>query len=141
MTPLDDDTLADDTLTESGGFDVDDWSRLKAFTGALATLEDVQARRAVFALADTEDARVLDMDLPQPLIWWEDDGEQAAVAVQAEVHTGDDGEPMEVLGLILPDGGSAIALLEDVDLVDDTDPSWRALVESAVGGVDADGDD
>lgn len=119
---------------EEGGFDVDDWSRLKAFTGAVATLEDVQARRAVFALADTVSPHPLVMDLPQPLIWWEDDGEQAAVAIQAEVHTNSDGETMEVLGLILPDGGSAVALLDDVDLVDDTDPTWRALVESAVEG-------
>ena len=140
MTNLDDDTLADDAL-DAGGYDVDDWSRLKPFTGAVATLDDVQARRAVFALADTADSRVLDMDLPQPLIWWEDDGEQAAVAVQAEIHTGDDGEPMEVLGLILPDGGPAVALLEDVDLVDDTDPTWRGLVESAVDPADATGED
>ena len=119
---------------EGGGFDVDDWTRLKAFTGAVATLEDVQARRAVFALADTVSPCPLIMDLPQPLIWWEDDGEQAAVAIQAEVHTNSDGEVMEVLGLILPDGGSAVALLDDVDLVDDTDPTWRALVTNAVDG-------
>lgn len=119
---------------EEGGFDVDDWTRLKPFTGAVATLEDVQARRAVFALADTVSPHPLVMDLPQPLIWWEDDGEQAAVAIQAEVHTNSDGETMEVLGLILPDGGSAVALLDDVDLVDDTDPTWRALVESAIEG-------
>jgi hypothetical protein len=118
--------------TDGGGFDVDDWSRLKAFAGALATLEDVQAARAVFALADTTDPRPLDVELPQPVIWWDDDGPQAAVAVQAEAHVGPDGELMEVLGLILPDGGSAVALLEDVDLVDDTDPTWRDLVARAV---------
>lgn len=118
---------------DGGGYDVDDWTRLTAFTGRVATLEDVQARRAVFALADTIDPRPLDMDLPQPLIWWEEDGEQAAVAVQAEVHMGADGETMEVLGLILPDGDSAVALLDDVDLVDDTDPTWRDLVARAVG--------
>ena len=123
---------------DEGGFDVDDWSRLKAFTGAVATLEDVQARRAVFALADTISPHPLVIDLPQPLIWWEDDGEQAAVAIQAEVHTNSDGETMEVLGLILPDGGSAVALLDDVDLVDDTDPTWRALVENAVDGAEGD---
>lgn len=117
---------------DGGGFDVDDWMRLKPFVGALATLDDVQAGRAVFALADTADPRPLDMDLPQPLIWWEDEGEQAAVAVQAEAHIGPDGEAMEVLGLILPDGGSAVALLDDVDLVDDTDPTWRDLVTRAV---------
>ncbi len=131
--------MSQDRIEEDGeGFDVDDWHRLTAFSGAVATLEDVQARRAVFALADTTDAAPIVMDLPQPLIWWEDDGEQAAVAVQAETHTNADGEVMEVLGLVLPDGGSAVALLDDVDLVDDTDPTWRALVETAVDGADAD---
>ncbi|MDR3509161.1 MAG: hypothetical protein P4L64_14805 [Caulobacteraceae bacterium] len=124
-----------DPQTDGGGYDVDDWSRLKAFNG-IATLDDVQARRAVFALSDTKDPRPIDMELPQPLIWWEEDGEQAAVAIQAEAHRTPEGEIMEVLGLILPDGESAVALLDDVDLVDDTDPTWRALVASAVEGVD-----
>lgn len=129
----------DDALDEDGGgFDVDDWSRLTPFAGAVATLDDVQAGKAVFALGDTEEARVIDMELPQPVIWWEDDGEQAAVIVQAEAHVGPDGELMEVLGLILPDGGGAVALLDDVDLVDDTDPTWRDLVARA---VDVDGED
>lgn len=123
---------------DGGGFDVDDWSRLTPFVGAVATLDDVQAGKAVFALGDTEEARVIDMELPQPVIWWEDDGEQAAVIVQAEAHVGPDGELMEVLGLILPDGGGAVALLDDVDLVDDTDPTWRDLVARA---VDMDGED
>ena len=123
----------DDALDEDGGgFDVDDWSRLRPFAGAVATLDDVQAGKAVFALGDTEEARVIDMELPQPVIWWEDDGEQAAVIVQAEAHVGPDGDLMEVLGLILPDGGGAVALLDDVDLVDDTDPTWRDLVARAV---------
>lgn len=134
MTEPDD--FGDDETVDGGGFDVDDWTRLTPFTGSVATLDDVQARRAVFALADTTDPRTVDMDLPQPVIWWEDDGEQAAVAVQAEAHTGTDGETFEVLGLILPDGESAVALLEDVDLVDDTDPTWRDLVARAVDADD-----
>jgi hypothetical protein len=121
---------------DGGGFDVDDWARLEAFRGAVATLDDVQAGRAVFALADTLDPRPIEMELPQPLIWWDEAGEQGAVAVQAERHTGPDGEHMDVLGLILPDGGSAVALLEDVDLVDDTDPTWRELVARAVDDAD-----
>jgi hypothetical protein len=128
----------DEPDDDGGGFDVDDWSRLHAFKGAVATLDDVQAGRAVFALGETADARPIDMDLPQPLIWWDPDGEQGAVAVQAEGHVGPDGEQLEVLGLILPDGGSAVALLEDVDLVDDTDPMWRELVARAVDDADAD---
>jgi len=47
---------------------------------------------------------------------------------------------MEVLGLILPDGGGAVALLEDVDLVDAADPVWRDLVDRAVDPSVADED-
>ncbi len=130
-------TSTDDAQEDGGGFDVDDWDRLPAFAGAVATLDDVQARRAVFALGDTREAAAIAMELPQPVIWWEDEGAQAAVAVQAESHVGSDGETMEVLGLILPDGESAVALLEDVDLVDDTDPTWRDLVANAVSLDDA----
>jgi len=128
----------DDADFDGGGFDVDDWSRLQPFAGAVATLDDVQARRAVFALGDTDAPRPIDMELPQPAIWWDDDGEQAAVVVQAEAHTSADGEVMEVLGLILPDGDAAVALLDDVDLVADTDPTWRDLVARAVEGADED---
>ena len=121
---------------DGGGYDAEDWRRLVPFTGTVATLDDVREKRAVFALGDTTGARLLEMDLPQPVIWWEEDGEQAAVAVQAEVHTNADGEIMEVLGLILPDGDAAVALLEDVDLVDDTDPTWRDLVDRAIDGAE-----
>ncbi|MBU1384602.1 MAG: hypothetical protein KJ916_07140 [Alphaproteobacteria bacterium] len=133
-----DDELRAGPEDDGGGFDVDDWGRLTPFVGAVATLEDVQARRAVFALGETDDPRPIAMDLPQPVIWWEEDGEQAAVAVQAESHLGPDGEAMEILGLILPDGEGAVALMEDVDLVDDTDPTWRDLVTRAVDPSAAD---
>ncbi|CAN7284421.1 hypothetical protein LJR219_001346 [Phenylobacterium sp. LjRoot219] len=131
---------ADDNEMDGGGYDADDWTRLRAFTGAVATLDDVQAGQAVFALGDTTAPRPIDMPLPQPVIWWDDDGEQAAVAVQAEVHETAEGETMEVLGLVLPDGGGAVALLEDVDLVDDTDPTWRELVANAIEDADEDDD-
>lgn len=123
----------DETSFDGGGYDVDDWARLKPFAGALATLDDVQRRVAIFALGDTHGGRPIEMEMPQPVIWWDDDGEVAAVAVQAEAHETEDGEIMEVLGLILPDGGGAVALLEDVDLVDDSDPIWRRLVTEAIG--------
>lgn len=123
---------------DGGGFDVEDWTRLKPFVGAVATLDDVQARRAVFALGDTDDPRPIAMDLPQPVIWWDDAGEQAAVVVQAESHLNAEGEAMEILGLILPDGDAVVALMDDVDLVDDTDPTWRDLVTNAIDPSSAD---
>jgi hypothetical protein len=144
-------STSDPSPDDFGGFDVDDWDRLKPFTGRAATLADVDAKRAVFALGDTEDARALDMALPQPAIWWDDEADgagQAAVIVQAEAHRveggdieGDAGDEasqtIEVVGLILADGGFSVALLEDVDLVDPSDPTWRGLVEAAVGDADA----
>lgn len=122
---------------DGGGYDVDDWARIAPFKDVVATLDDVQARRAIFALDDTENARPIAMELPHPVIWWSDDGEQAAIVVQAEAHDTDEGETMEVLGLVLPDGGGAVALLEDVDLVDDSDPVWRELVAAAVDEPEA----
>ena len=123
---------------DGGGFDAEDWTRLRPFVGAVATLDDVQARRAVFALGDTDDPRAIAMDLPQPVIWWDDAGEQAAVVVQAESHLNAEGEAMEILGLILPDGDTVVALMDDVDLVDDTDPTWRDLVTNAIDPSAAD---
>ncbi|ODT57796.1 MAG: hypothetical protein ABS77_12040 [Phenylobacterium sp. SCN 69-14] len=130
-----------DSGFDGGGYDVDDWMRLRPFAGALATLDDVQRRAAIFALGDTQGGRPIEMEMPQPVIWWDDDGEVAAVAVQAEAHETEDGEIMEVLGLILPDGGGAVALLEDVDLVDDSDPIWRRLVTEAIGDETGEEDD
>jgi len=125
--------MIDADAEDGGGFDAEDWIRLKAFTGAVATLDDVQAKRAVFALGDTDDPRVIEMELPQPVIWWDDEGGgTAAVAVQAESHINAEGESMDVLGLILPDGGGAVALMEDVDMVDASDPAWREMVDSAI---------
>lgn len=134
---MQDDDDQDADSQDGGGYDVDDWNRLQPFAGRVATLEDVEAKVAVFALADTTQPKPIEMALPQPAIWWEDDGEQAVVIVQAETHLNEEGLTMEVLGLILPDGGSAVALLDDVDLVDATDPTWISLVESAVDDAEA----
>ncbi len=117
---------------DGGGFDYDDWDRLTPFAGRVATLDDVQAGRAVFALGDTERPYPLDMDLPQPAIWWDEEGEKPVVIVQAEAHTNAEDEEMEVLGLILPDGDGAVALMEDVDLVDASDVTWRKLVQDYI---------
>ena len=117
------------------GFTPQTWSALNTFRGRCATPHDVDLGAAVFALGDTFNGRVMDVPLPRPVIWWHEDEEVGAVAVQAEAHETEDGETMEVLGLVLPDGRTAISLKEDVDEVDPTDPVWAALV------VDADAED
>ncbi|WP_312126625.1 hypothetical protein [Brevundimonas sp.] len=123
---------------DGGGFDFDDWDRLKPFTGRVAMLDDVHAKTAIFALGDTERPYPLDLELPQPAIWWDEDGEKPVVIVQAEAHTNSDDEEMEVYGLILPDGDGAVALSEDVDLVDASDATWRQLVQDYIDPSAAD---
>jgi hypothetical protein len=123
------------------GFTTQTWSALKTFQGRCATPHDVDLGAAVFALGDTLNGRTLDLRLPQPVIWWNEDEEAGAVAVQAECHETDDGEVMEVLGLVLPDGRTVISLLEDVDEVDPTDPVWVALVEGDGEDLGEDEDD
>ncbi len=123
------------------GFTTQTWSALKTFGGRCATPHDVDGGAAIFALGDTLNGRPLDLALPQPVIWWNEDEEEGAVAVQAECHETDEGETMEVLGLVLPDGRTAISLLEDVDEVDATDPVWVALVEDRAMDLGDEDDD
>lgn len=118
------------------GYTADGWAQAQTFTGRLAVQEDVTAERAVFAMADTVDAAPLEEPLPAPVIWYEDedapDAGVAAVVVQAEEHGTEDGETLQVLGLLLPDGRTAVGFADDVDWVDASDPVWRDLVEDAL---------
>ena len=123
------------------GFDAKTWSELATFAGRCASPHDVDDGAAVFALGDTLNGRPMSLTLPQPVIWWDEEDEKGAVAVQAEAHETEDGEVLEVLGLVLPDGHTAIALHEDVDEVDATDPVWAALIEEGDGAFDDDEDD
>jgi hypothetical protein len=124
------------------GFDVSSWAELATFNGRCATAHDVDGGAAVFALGETLNGRTMPMTLPQPVIWWDEhEEEKGAVAVQAEAHETEDGELMEVLGLVLPDGSTAVALHEDVDEVDAADPVWAALVAEDAGAFDDDDDE
>ena len=57
----------------------------------------------------------------------------AAVIVQAEVHETEDGEVLQVLGLVLPHGRTVVGFMDDVDEVDATDPIWLSLLEADPG--------
>ena len=118
------------------GFTADTWAQAPAFTGRLAAQADVTGGAAVFAMSDTLDAAPMDEPLPSPVIWYEDedapDAGLAALVVQAESHGAEDGAVLEVLGLLLPDGRTAVGFADDVDWVDGADPVWRDLVEDAL---------
>ena len=116
------------------GFTAADWPLAGTFKGRCATPHDVDSGAAVFALGDTFNGRALAMDLPKPVIWYEEDEEFAALVVQAEVHETEEGETLEVLGLLLPQGRTAIAFTDDVDEVDATDPVWMSLLEAERSG-------
>ena len=117
------------------GFTPDGWNHAAVFVGRIAEPADVTAGAAVFALSDTQAPEPLELEggpLPQPAIWYDDDAPIAALVVQAERHETEEGETLEPLGLLLPDGRTAVGFLDDVDLVDATDPVWRDLVEAAL---------
>jgi len=120
-------------------FTTKDWHAVPTFTGRVASQDDVTAGQAVYALSDTFNGRAVEGDFPQPVIWYDDDDEYGALIVQAEAHDTEDGETLEVLGLVLPNGETVVAFADDVDEVDATDPFWVALVEAF--DEDDDGDD
>jgi hypothetical protein len=125
-------------MNPRAGYDAFTWKLVRPFDGALATPEDVESARAVFALADTYNGRVLPIDKPAPVVWYGEDEEFAALVIQAEVHETEDGEPMEVMGLLLPNGDTAVALQDDVELVDEHDPVWLSLLEAEEEAEDED---
>ncbi len=112
------------------GFSAADWPLAETFKGRCAGPHDVDAGAAVFALGDTFNGRPMAMDLPQPVIWYEEDEEFAALVVQAEVHETQDGDTLQVLGLLLPQGRTAVGFSEDVDEVDGADPIWLSLIDA-----------
>ena len=118
------------------GYTAETWPNVAVFAGRIATQEDVTAERAIFAMGDTTDPAPFDDALPSAVIWYEDEEAPeagvAAVVVQAESHGTEDGETLEVLGLLLPDGRTAVGFGDDVDWVDGSDPVWRDLVEDAL---------
>jgi hypothetical protein len=122
------------------GYDAMTWRLVRPFGAHVATPADVEEAVAVFALGDTFNGRVLETTKPQPVIWYGEDEEFAALLVQAEVHESIEGEQMQVAGLLLPNGDTAIALMDDVEAVADTDPVWLALLE-AEAEDDGDEDD
>lgn len=123
------------------GFTERDWDTLKVLSGRCATPHDVDGGAAVFALGDTLNGRPLEWMLPQPVIWYDEDEEFAAVVVQAEVHETEEGETLEVLGVVLPNGQTAVAFAEDVEEVDGTDPVWVALIDADTAGEGDDEDE
>lgn len=122
-------------------FTIHTWANVQTFSGRVATEADVTAGKAVYSLSDTHNGRAIEGEFPQPVIWYDDDDEFGALIVQAEAHDTEEGETLEVLGLLLPNGDTVVAFADDVDEVDASDPFWVALVEAHDEGDDMEGDD
>ena len=123
------------------GFTVETWRTVAVFSGRVASKADVDAGRAVFAMEDTENPVAFEEPLPQPVVWTDEEADEdfAALIVQAERHETDDGEVLDVLGLLLPDGDTAVAFVEDVQEVEPTDPLWLGLLEAELADDEVNG--
>ena len=108
------------------------------FSGRVAVQADEENGPAVFALAETHDAQPFDEPLPQPAIWYDDEAEEefAVLIVQAESHQTEDGDELQVLGLLLADGRTAVAFTDDVEEVAGDDPDWLDLLEADLATED-----
>lgn len=125
------------------GYTAQSWKTAPVFSGRIATQDDVTSGAAVFAMGDTLEGKVGSAPLPQPALWYEDDDEaadeaeaeepRAVLIVQAETHETESGL-LEVLGLMMPDGTTAVGFAEDVDLAEPGDAFWEGLVEEALFG-------
>ncbi len=125
-------------MSANGGFTAQSWRTVQTFSGRVATAEDVERDAAVFALGDTVDATVFEEPLPQPVIWNDEDADEvfAALIVQAESHHTKRGEELQVLGLLLPDGRTAVAFTEDVEEVGADNADWLDLLDADVAPHD-----
>ncbi len=120
------------------GFTATTWTTVATFSGRIALQADVNAHGAVFALVDTVNAVVFEEPLPQPVVWYDDEADEefAALIVQAESHEADDGQELQVLGLLLADGRTAVAFTEDVEEVSGDDPGWLDLLAADLAPQD-----
>ena len=112
------------------GFNATNWKAVKVWERGCATPHDVDAAAAVFALGDTLNGKPLGWTLPQPVIWYDEEEEFAALVVQAKTHETDDGETLEPLGLLLPTGRTVVGFVDDVEVVTEADPVWLSLIEA-----------
>ena len=120
------------------GFTAQTWRHVATFSGRVALNADVEADAAVFALGDTFDATAFEEPLPQPVIWYDEDAEEefAALIVQAESHHTEEGEELQVLGLLLAGGRTAVAFTDDVQEVAGEDPDWLELLEADLASAE-----
>jgi hypothetical protein len=95
------------------------WRSTPSIRGRVATDEDVERGRAVFAVGGTP----VDLELPFPAIIREEDiGEETAVIViQAERL--DDGTV--AVGFRFLDGGTGIVTLDEVEILTEPDERFR----------------
>ena len=124
-------------MTAHPGFSANSWRQARTFGGHCATPADVEGADAVFALGDTFHGRPLPIEKPAPVIWYDEDEEFAALVIQAEGHETEEDVSLEMVGLLLPNGDTAVAHLEDVEFVDEHDPVWLALLEADETDEDA----
>jgi hypothetical protein len=110
------------------GFSAETWRYARTFGGHCATPADVEGAHAVFALGDTLNGRPLAIDKPSPVIWYDEDTEIAALVIQAETHETEEDGSLEMVGLLLPSGETAVAHLQEVEFVDAANPVWLALL-------------
>jgi hypothetical protein len=106
--------------------DLEDWQLVPCVSGRVATEEDVHEGRASFYSPNTGEYvgnRVFQMSLPRLAIWKDEEtaSEVPVVVIQAE-----QAPEYVVVGFRLLDGSYGVCSLNELELVDELDPRFRA---------------
>jgi hypothetical protein len=108
-----------------GAVDRARWRLVPHMGGTLATEGDVEAGRAVFFLGNVDEtpARPSTMRLPALALWPDPDlgSHRPVIVIQVEVGQ------QEVAGIRFLEGGNGVCLLEELEIIDETDRRWRAV--------------
>jgi hypothetical protein len=101
------------------------WHRVPHMSGALATEEDVKAGRAVFFLGNRGEvsARPSALRLPALALWPDPELGASRPVVVIQVELGQKG----FAGIRFVEGENGVCLLEELEMIDEDDPRWRAV--------------
>ena len=109
-----------------GPIDLEDWVNTTCMRGRCATVDDVREGRAAFCMANLDEipAWPVDLDLPQLALLKLEEGDERVVVV---VIQAEESEIQQTVGVRFIEGGNAICLFEELELIDETHPKFLEL--------------
>ncbi len=108
-----------------GPIDRTQWRRVSHMSGTLATEDDVKAGRAVFFLGNLDEVPARPSTLRLPALAWLRaralGTPRPVIIIQVELGQ------KQFAGIRFLEGGNGVCVLDELELIDENDPRWRAV--------------